>query len=49
MPAERQGLMIQLPLTSYKPEDIVLLDRLSAIPDGSGVVYSAVEVNGRGN
>lgn len=49
MPAERQGLMIQLPLTGYKPEHIVLLDRLSAVPDGSGVVYSAVEINGRGN
>jgi len=49
MPAERQGFMVQLPLTSYKPEHIVLLDRLSAIPDGSGVVYSAAEVNGRGN
>jgi hypothetical protein len=49
MPADRKGFLVQMPLTAYKPEHIVLLDRLSATPDGSTVVYSAVEVNGKGD
>ncbi len=42
-------IAIQMPLTRYRPEDIVMLDRLSATPDGSAVVYSAVVVNGKGD
>jgi hypothetical protein len=38
--------MVQMPLTKYRPEDIVLLQSLSALPDGSGVIYSADLVNG---
>jgi Tol biopolymer transport system component len=49
MPAGRVPIMIQLPLTTYKNTDIALLDSLSAIPDGSGVIYSAVVVNGKGD
>jgi len=42
-------MTVQLPLTRYRPEDIVLLDSISALPDGSGVVYSAMAANGKGN
>jgi hypothetical protein len=49
MPAGRQSFMVQMRLTGYKPEQTVLIDRLSAVPDGSSVVYSADEVNGKGN
>ncbi|HYM09211.1 MAG TPA: CehA/McbA family metallohydrolase [Bryobacterales bacterium] len=40
---------IQMPLTRYRAEDIVNLNSLSALPDGSGVIYSADVVNGKGN
>ncbi len=49
MPAGRPPIMVQLPLTGYRAGDIALLDSLAALPDGSGVVYSAAIVNGRGN
>jgi TolB protein len=49
MPGGRPPIMIQLPLTRYRREDICLMDSVSAIPDGSGVVYSAVVVNGKGD
>jgi hypothetical protein len=49
MPSEEPPLLIQLPLTRYRPEDITLMHSLSAIPDGSGVVYSADVVNGKGD
>ncbi|MCI0621245.1 MAG: CehA/McbA family metallohydrolase [Acidobacteria bacterium] len=49
MPARERPIVVQLPLTRYKSEQIVLLDSLSALPDGTGVIYSAVEVNGPGN
>ncbi len=42
-------MTIQMPLTRYKPEHIVQLQSISVLPDGSGVVYSADPVNGRGN
>jgi len=42
-------ITVQLPLTRYRSEDIVLLHRISALPDGSGLIYSADVVNGRGN
>ncbi len=42
-------ITVQMPLTRYRPEDIVQLNRISALPDGSGIVYSADVVNGRGN
>lgn len=40
---------IQMPLTRYRADQIVLLHGLSALPDGSGVIYSAVEINGKGD
>ncbi|MFQ5931978.1 MAG: CehA/McbA family metallohydrolase [Nitrospiraceae bacterium] len=49
MPSDRPPIMVQMPLTRYRPEDIVFLHTLSAVPDGSGVVYSAVAVNGKGD
>jgi len=42
-------IQIQLPLTRHRPADIVLLHSISALPDGSGVIYSADVTNGRGN
>ena len=42
-------IAIQMPLTRYRPEDIVQLHSLSALPDGSGLVYSADVVNGKGD
>lgn len=49
MPAGAARMMVQLPLTRYRPEDIARLYRLSALPDGTGVVYSAVVINGKGD
>lgn len=49
IPSNQQRTMIQLPLSSYKPTSIVFFNGLSALQDGSGVVYSANEVNGKGN
>ena len=48
LPARRQGFTIQLPLTRYLPEHIVVLDGVGALPDG-GAVYSADVINDRGN
>lgn len=45
----RPAIQIQLPLTRYRPEDIVLLHSISAVPDGSAIIYSADVVNGTGN
>ena len=42
-------IAVQMPLTRYRPEDIVYLHSLSKIPDGSGLIYSADVVNGKGN
>ncbi len=49
MPAGRPPIFVQLPLTAYRREQIVQLHSLSAAPDGASVVYSAVEVNGKGD
>ncbi|MDE0432497.1 MAG: CehA/McbA family metallohydrolase [Bryobacterales bacterium] len=49
MPAGGAGTMIQMPLTKYLPEHIVQMGSVSALPDGSGAVYSAAEVNGKGD
>lgn len=49
MPVGKPRFLIQLPLTKYREGDIALLDSLSAFPDGSSIVYSAVLTNGRGN
>lgn len=48
LPAGREGFTVQLPLTRYLPEDIAVLDGVSALPNG-GSVYSADVINGRGN
>jgi dipeptidyl aminopeptidase/acylaminoacyl peptidase len=49
MPSTNPPVMIQSPLTSYRTVDAVWLDGISALPDGSGVIYSADLQNGRGN
>ena len=41
--------MIALPLTGYRQRDIVWLNSISALPDGSGAIYSADLQNGKGN
>jgi TolB protein len=41
-------MMVQLPVTRYKASDIAHLDGVAALPDG-GVIYSGVEVNGKGD
>ena len=48
LPARLDGFTVQLPLTRYVPEDIVVLDGVSALPSG-GSIYSADVINGRGN
>ena len=47
MPAGRERLTVQTPLTRYLPRDIVSLDGVSALPDGA--VFSADIINGAGN
>ena len=49
MPSGDRRVLVQMPLTRYRPNQIVLLHSISALPDGSGLVYSADEVNGIGN
>lgn len=49
MPVGDQPMMVQLPLTRYKLTDIAQIHSVSALPDGSGAVYSAVVVNGKGD
>jgi TolB protein len=49
MPPGRPPIMIQLPLTRYRAEDIARLHSISTFPDGSAVIYSAVVVNGKGD
>ena len=49
MPSGSPTIMIELPLTRYRKEDVVWLQGLSVIPDGSGIIYSADLQNGRGN
>ena len=42
-------ITVQLPLTRYRAEDIVQIQRIAALPDGSGLIYSAAVVNGKGD
>ncbi len=49
IPAKPGPIMVQLPLTSYRLADIAQLHAVSALPDGSGAIYSAVIVNGKGD
>jgi TolB protein len=49
MPSSNPPIMIQMPLTRYRLQDIVQLQKLAAVPSGSDVVYSAVVVNGKGD
>jgi len=49
MPSTNPPIIIALPLTRYRQEDVVWLNSISALPDGSGVIYSADLQNGRGN
>ena len=48
LPARREGFTVQYPLTKYLPGDITVLDGVSAGPGGDSI-YSADEINGRGN
>lgn len=49
MPTGADPVMVQLPLTRYRLTDIAQLHSVSALPDGSGAIYSAVIVNGKGD
>src|SRR4029077_1707606 len=49
IPATPKPILDQLPLTTYRRTDIVQPHSLAALPDGSGAVYSAVIVNGKGD
>ena len=49
MAAGSQPIVVQTPLTRYRYEDILLPHSLSAVPDGSGIIYSADVVNGKGD
>jgi Tol biopolymer transport system component len=42
-------ITVLLPLTNYRLGDIAQLHSVSALPDGSGAIYSAVVVNGKGD
>lgn len=49
MPTTKAPVVVQLPLTSYRLTDIVQMHSVAALPDGSGAIYSAVVVNGKGD
>jgi dipeptidyl aminopeptidase/acylaminoacyl peptidase len=49
IPARPGPIMVHLPLTTYRLADIAQLHSVSALPDGSGAIYSAVIVNGKGD
>src|SRR5262249_993526 len=49
MPAGNPPVLVQLPLTRYRAEDITLVQKVAALPDGSGVVFSACMINGKGD
>ncbi|MBI1898631.1 MAG: CehA/McbA family metallohydrolase [Acidobacteria bacterium] len=49
MPSTAAPVIVQLPLTRYRLTDIAQLHSLSALPNGAGVIYSAVVVNGKGD
>jgi Tol biopolymer transport system component len=49
IPASPKPIIVQLPLTTYRLADIAQLQSISTLPDGSGAVYSAVIVNGKGD
>ena len=42
-------VVVQMPLTRYRAEDIALLHGISSLPDGSGLILSADVVNGKGD
>jgi len=49
IPPGDRPVLIQLPLTRYKPEDVASFRGLTALRDGTSVIYSGVVVNDRGN
>jgi len=49
MPSVKKPILVQMPLTRYRREDIFQITSLAALPDGSGVIYSGVHVNGKGD
>lgn len=49
MPAAAKPIMVQMPLTRYRREDIFQITSIAAFRDGSGVIYSGAHVNGKGD
>jgi hypothetical protein len=49
MPSLDRPIVVQMPLTTYKPDDLASFLGIAASPDGSGVIYSGDVVNGKGD
>ncbi|MEX2302344.1 MAG: CehA/McbA family metallohydrolase, partial [Bryobacterales bacterium] len=49
IPPVGSAIAIQMPLTRFRPEEVVMLDRAALSPDESSIIYSASHINGRGN
>jgi|GEM_PF-561059 len=49
IPTADRPISVILPLTRYRASDIAQLHGVSALPDGSGAIYSGVVVNGKGD
>jgi TolB protein len=49
MPTGPAPVIVQMPITRYRLGDIAQLHGVSALPDGSGAIYAAVVVNGKGD
>lgn len=49
LPVSTAPISVQLPLSRYRLGDIAQLHSISALPDGSGAIYAAVIVNGKGD
>jgi hypothetical protein len=49
MPPGDTPILIQLPLTPYREQDIVNVHAVSVLPSGEEAIYSAVVVNGKGD
>jgi TolB protein len=49
MPSAAHPIVVQMPLTNYRADDIASFMGVAALPDGSGVIYSGDVVNGKGD
>ncbi len=49
MPPGAPPILIQMPLTRYRGDEIVQLQNVAALADGSGVIYAADPINGKGD